>query len=101
MDTFWQIIIGSGIGGALLSLYSLYKSYLNESKENNEKQGLAKTSILFGISGIILVFLGSFIGIALSLIAMRGKKYKALAKIGFVVSILTALPWILVIVLGP
>ncbi len=36
-DTFWQVVIGSGIAGVILSIYSLYKSYLQESKENNEK----------------------------------------------------------------
>jgi ABC-type methionine transport system permease subunit len=100
MDTFWQVVIGSGIGGALLSIFGLYKSYLKESKENNEKQGMAKASILVGLSGIIFVFIGSIVGIILAIISMQGKKYKALSKIGLVVSILTALPWILVIILG-
>lgn len=101
MDLFWQIVIGSGIGGALLSIYSLYKMYVNESKENNENQKMAKASIIFGLLGFILVFVGSIIGIVLGIISMRGKKYKALSKIGIVVSILTMLPWLLVIVLGP
>ncbi len=101
MDTFWSLVIGSGIGGALLSIYQLYRSYLRESKENNEKQGLAKASIIIGLSGIILVFAGSLIGIVLGIVSMRGKKYRALSKIGIAVSILTALPWLLVVVWGP
>ena len=100
MDTFWQVVIGSGIGGALISICSLYKQYLKESKEHNESQKLAKISILVGLSGIIIVFVGSAIGILLGVLSMRGKKYKALSKIGIVVSVLTALPWILVLVLG-
>ncbi len=100
MDTFWQIVIGSGIGGVLLSIYGLYKQYSNESKEHNESQTMAKWSIFLGISGIIIAFLGSALGIILALISMKGKKYKALSKIGFAVSILTLLPWLLVVVLG-
>ena len=100
MDIFWQIVIGSGIGGALLSIYSLYKSYVAESKQHNESQKMAKASIIIGLLGIIFVFIGSIIGIVLGLLSMRGKKYKALSKIGIVVSILTMLPWLLVIVLG-
>ena len=75
MDTFWQVVIGSGIGGVLLSLYNFYKSYLAESKNHNEKQTMAKASIIFGLSGIIFVFVGSIIGIILALISMKGKKY--------------------------
>lgn len=100
MDTFWQIAIGSGIGGALISIYSLYKAYLKESKENNETQRLAKISIIAGLSGIILVFIGSIAGIILGIISMKGKKYKVLSKIGIMVSVLTMLPWLLVVVLG-
>ena len=100
MDAFWQIVIGSGISGVIISIYSLYKSYLKESKENNESQRMAKVSIVAGISGIILVFAGSVLGIILGIISMRGKKYKALSKIGIAVSILTMLPWLLVIILG-
>ena len=100
MDTFWQVVIGSGIGGVLISIYSLYKNYLKESKEHNEKQGMAKASILIGLSGIIFVFIGSIIGIILGIISMRGKQFKALSRIGIMVSILTMIPWLLVIILG-
>ncbi len=62
---------------------------------------MAKASILIGLSGIILAFVGSVIGIILGLISMRGKKHKALSKIGVMVSILTLLPWLLVVTLGP
>lgn len=101
MDVFWQIVIGSGIGGVLFSIYSLYKMYVEESKEHNENQKMAKASIIFGLLGFILVFVGSIIGIILGVLSLRGKKYKALSKIGIVVSILTALPWLLVVFLGP
>jgi len=100
MDIFWQIVIGTGIGGALFSIYSFYKMYLQESKENNENQKMAKASIIFGLLGFILVFIGSIIGIILGLLSMRGKKYKALSKIGIAVSILTALPWLFTILFG-
>ncbi len=101
MEPFWQVIIGTSIGAVLLSLYKLYKSYAIESKEHNESQKMAKWSIIFGISGIILMFIGSIIGIILGLISMKGKKYTTLSKIGIAVSILTLLPWLLVAVLGP
>ena len=101
MDTFWQIIIGSGIGGVLISIIGLYKSYMKESKEHNESQRMAKASIIIGLLGIILVFVGSIVGIILGILSMRGKRYKALSKIGILVSILTMLPWILVVLLGP
>ena len=100
MDTFWQVIIGTGIAGALLSVYSLYRMYVQESKEHNESQKMAKASIIFGLSGIILIFLGSTVGIILGVLSMRGKQYKALSKIGIAVSILTMLPWLLVLVMG-
>ena len=100
MDVFWQVVIGSGIGGALISIYSLYKMYLKESKENNENQKMAKAAILFGLSGFIFIFVGSITGIVLGIISMRGKKYKALSKIGIAISILTMLPWLLVVILG-
>lgn len=100
MDLFWQVVIGSGIGGALLSIYSLYKMYLTESKEHNENQKMAKASIIFGLLGFILVFVGSIIGIILGIISMRGKKYKALSKIGIAVSILTMLPWLFIVLFG-
>lgn len=99
-DTVWQIIIGFCIGGALVSIYSLYKSHLKESRENYEKQGLAKASIIAGLSGLIFIFAGSIVGIVLGMISMKGKKYRALSKIGIAVSILTMLPWLLVLMLG-
>ncbi len=39
--------------------------YVNESKEHNENQKMAKASIIFGLLGFILVFVGSIIGIKL------------------------------------
>ncbi len=101
METTWQVILGIGIASVLISIFSLYKSYLKESKESGESQKMAKWSIFFGISGIILVGLGSFIAIILGLISMKGKKHKALSKIGIMLGILTLLPWIMVIVAGP
>lgn len=100
MDTYWQIVIGTGIGGLLISIYGLYKQYVQESKAHNEKQTLATWSIIIGLSGIILAFVGSIIGIILSILSMRRKKHRALSKIGLLVSILTLVPWLLVIFLG-
>lgn len=73
---------------------------MKESNAHNESQKMAKLSMIFGISGIIFIFLGSAIGIILGIISMRGKKYKALSKIGIALSILTLLPWLLVLTLG-
>jgi 4-amino-4-deoxy-L-arabinose transferase-like glycosyltransferase len=100
MDPFWQVIIGSGIGGLLLEIYLLYKSYARESAASNESQRMAKASIIFGLSGIILIFIGSIVGIILGLISMRGKKHKGLSIIGIIISFLTLLPWLMVLILG-
>lgn len=100
MDTFWQVIIGTGIGGLLFEIYRLYRFYLKESKENNENQRGAKTSIWLGISGLILPFVSSAAGLIVGFLSMRGKRYKTLSKIGIFVSLLTLLPWLLVLILG-
>lgn len=101
MDTSWQIIIGIAIASALISIFQLYRSYLRQSKESGESQKLAIWSIIFGLSSLILVGVGSLIGIILGLISMKGKTHKALSKIGIILSILTFLPWLLVIISGP
>jgi len=100
MDAYWQIVIGTGIGGLLISIYQLYKQYVQESKAHKEKQTLATWSIIIGLSGIILAFIGSIIGIILSIYSMKGKRHKTLSKIGFIVSVLTLIPWLLVIFWG-
>jgi len=100
MDVFWQIVIGTGIGGILYSIYSLCKQYVQESKTNNEKQILATWSIIIGLSGIVLAFVGSILGIIIAIFSMRGKKYKTLSKIGILISCLTLIPWLLVILNG-
>lgn len=101
MDPAWQVIIGSGVAGLLLTIFGIYRSYLRESKEHNEKQGMAKASIIFGLSGLILIGVGSLIGILLGFVSMRGKKYRALSKLGIFISILTLIPWVLVLIFGP
>ncbi|MDA3884871.1 MAG: hypothetical protein PF638_04680 [Candidatus Delongbacteria bacterium] len=101
MDSSWQVIIGTGIGGLLLALYGFYKDYVNTSKEDNESQTIAKWSIVFGLSGLFLVGLGGIIGLILGFRSKKGKKHKALSYIGIFLSILTALPWIAVFVWGP
>jgi len=98
MDPFWQVIIGSAIGGLLLEIYLLYKSYARKSVASNESQRMAKASIIFGLSGIILIFIGSIIGIILGLLSMRGKKHKGLSIIGIIISVLTLTPWILMLI---
>ena len=100
MDGFWQIAIGTRIGGVLYSIYSLYKQYIEESKANKKKQTLATWSIIIGLSGIIFAFIGSISGILLALLSMKGNKHKALSKIGLLISILTLLPWLLVVFIG-
>lgn len=100
MDAFWQISLSIAIFSLVYTIYKLYKSYMKESNAHNESQKMAKLSMIFGISGIIFIFLGSAIGIILGIISMRGKKYKALSKIGIALSILTLLPWLLVLTLG-
>lgn len=100
-DPFWQVVIATGIGGLLLTLFGVYRSYIKESKAHNEKQGLAKASIIIGLLGLLTFGLGSIIGILLALFSMKGKKYRALSKIGVTVSVLTLTPWILVLVFGP
>lgn len=101
MDPFWQVIIGACIGGLLLNIFMLYKQYVQESTESGESQKLASWSIIIGLSGLIFFGITSVIGIIFALISMRGKKHRALSKIGLYVSVLTMLPWIVVIILGP
>jgi len=100
MDPFWQVVIGSGIGGLLLNIYWFYKQYVSESKESDEKQSMATWSIIVGLTGIITFGITSIIGLILALFSMRGKTHRALSKIGISVSILTMLPWLAVIVFG-
>lgn len=97
---FWQIVIESGIERGVYSIYSLYKQYVQESKANNEKQTLATWSIIIGLSGIIFAFIGSILGLILSILSMRGKKHKALSKTELPINLLTLLPWLLVVFLG-
>ena len=100
MDLIWQVALGGAAGTLLLGLFSLYKDYVKESKEHNESQALAKWSIALGISGIILVFVGSALGILLGIISISRNKYNALAKIGIALSVLSALPWLAVVIFG-
>ena len=100
MEASWQVFIGIGIASVLISIFRLYKAYIRESKESGESQKLAKWSIIFGLSGIVLVGLGSFLAILLGAISMRGKKHKALSKIGIMLGILTLLPWLMVFIGG-
>jgi len=100
MDPFWQVVIGSGIGGLLINIYWFYKQYAIESKESGEKQAMATWSIVLGLAGIITFGITSIIGVVLALISMRGKTHKALSKIGLSVSILMMLPWLAVIIFG-
>jgi len=100
MDTVWQVALGGAAATLIISLFSLYRDYVKQSKEHNESQALAKWSIFLGISGIILVFAGSVLGILLGIISIFRNKYNALAKIGIALSILTALPWLAVVIFG-
>ncbi|MBN2789843.1 MAG: DUF4190 domain-containing protein [Candidatus Delongbacteria bacterium] len=98
MDPSWQVIIGIGIGGLILVLYGFYKDYLKACKENHENQTMAKWSIVFGLSGLFIIGVGSIIGLILGFISKNGKKHKALSNIGIILSILTLLPWIGVLI---
>ncbi|RLD67767.1 MAG: hypothetical protein DRI84_01500 [Bacteroidetes bacterium] len=100
MDTVWQVALGVAAATLIISLFSLYRDYEKQSKEHNESQALAKRSIFLVISGIILVFEGNALGIILGVISIFKNKYNALAKIGIALSILTALPWLAVIIFG-
>ena len=100
MDPFWQVVIGSAIGGLLLNLYWFYKQYVIESKESDEKQAMATWSIVVGLTGVITFGITSIIGIILAIISMRGKTHRALSIMGLSVSILTMLPWLAVIIIG-
>lgn len=100
MDHFWQVVIGTGIGGLLLTLWSIYRSYLRESKEHNESQRMAKVAIVLSILGLFSIGLGSVLGILLGFISMRGKNFKALSKIAIVLGLITLVPWILVLIFG-
>lgn len=101
MDPTWQVVIGTSIGGLLIAVYGFYKDYVSTSKEHNESQVMATLSIVFGLSGLFLVVMGSAIGLILGFKSRKGKKYKALANIGIFLSFLTLLPWIAVFIWGP
>jgi hypothetical protein len=100
MDPFWQIVIGTALGGAILNIFWFLKQYLRESKESDEKQTMAIWSIAAGLTGIITFGITSIIGLILSLTSMRGRKHKALSVIGLTISLLTMLPWLVVMVFG-
>ena len=57
--------------------------------------------LIIGLTGILTFGIGSIIGILLALISMIGKKHKTLSKIGLMISILSMVPWVLVIIFGP
>lgn len=101
IDPSMQVIIGSFIGLLLLNLIRLYRSFIQKSKELEESQTMAKWSIIIGLSGIILIFVGSIVGLILGILSMRGKKLKQLSYIGITISILTGIPWLLVLIFGP
>jgi uncharacterized membrane protein len=73
MDPFWQVIIGTAIGGLLLNIYWFYKQYVTESKEHDEKQTMATWSIILGLTGIITFGITSIIGLILAFISMHKK----------------------------
>ena len=89
IDPIWTVAIGTAIGGIILSIYSLFKQYLRESRKDGESQKLSIASIIVGASGILLFGTTSIIGFLLGLIAVIRNKNKALAKIGIIVSIAT------------
>jgi len=95
-----KVIIGMAIGSLILGIYKKYKSYALESKAHNESQKMAKASIIIGLSGIILIFIGSIVGLILGIISYRRKKFKTLSVIGIMVSALTLLPWLMVLIFG-
>ena len=100
MDPAWQVFIGSAIGGLLITIYGIYKSFAEDSIRDNESQTMAKWSIIFGFSGLILIGVGSIIGLILGFKSKKDKKHKALSYIGIFLSILTMLPWIAVLIFG-
>lgn len=100
MDPFWQVVIGTAIGGALLNIYWLFKHYVQQSKASNESQTMAIWAIVAGLMGIITFGITSIVGLILAVISMRGKKFKALSITGLVISVLTMAPWIAVIIFG-
>ena len=101
MDPFWQVAIGVAVGGVLIEIFLLYKQYVRNSKLSGESLKMAKRSILFGILGLFSFGIGSIIGIILGIVSLRKYTFKALSKIGIFVSILTLIPYVLVIVFGP
>lgn len=101
MEPFWQVVIGSAIGGLILNIYWFYKQYVAECEESNEKQTMATWSVFLGLAGIVTLGVTSIIGVILALASMRGKKHRALSIIGLSICILTIIPWVAVIVFGP
>jgi hypothetical protein len=100
MDTSWQVFLGTGIASAIIAIIALYKAYLRDSKASGESQKLAKWSIIISLSGIILIGVGSIVGIILGIVSMKGKKLRALSWIGVILGVLTLLPWLAVMIFG-
>ena len=99
MDVSWQVFIGSVVASLILTLWSLFRSYVRESKLHGEKQVMSRWSVILGLLGLFVPFIGSALGLILGLISLKNK-YKGLAKVGIVLSVLTTIPWVLVLVLG-
>ena len=100
MDASWQVLIGTGIASGIIAIIALYRTYLRESKAIGESQKLAKWSIIISLSGIILIGIGSIIGIILGIVSMKGKKLRALSWIGIILGAITLLPWLAVMIFG-
>ena len=100
IDPFWTVTLGTLIGGVILAIYRFYKDYISESKKDGESQKMAVVSVILGASGILLFGITSIIGFILGIIVVIRKKNKALGKIGMVVSLLTLMPWLMVIIFG-
>lgn len=84
--------------GRLVSKREIFKNDVS----NTDGKAVGTLSIIFGVLGLYpLIFIGSFIGVALSLICLisASNSFKRCSKVGLIISLSTLFFWIFLIVL--
>ncbi len=93
----YQVLIGTAVGGLLITAYRFLKT--QSLKDPEESQKISIIAIILGVL-IIIPFLG-VIGLAIALVALKKKKRKILPIIAFVINLIATLLWLAVIIFGP
>ena len=67
----YQIMLGTLIGGLIISLFRFINSYRKESKNNGESQRLAIVALVLGL--LIIIPFASALGLLLAIISVSIK----------------------------